>query len=89
MLIVAFEDDNREFIATDVQNILFRAKKMLRVGDGSNNKYGIYVTIINTSSCSYYLNRVYDTEANARKELERILNKIEEELFIGSHYMTI
>lgn len=88
MLIVAFEDDNREFIATDVQNILFRAKKMLRVGDGSNNKYGIYVTIINTS-CSYYLNRVYDTEANARKELERILNKIEEELFIGSHYTTI
>ncbi len=88
MLIVAFEDDNREFIATDVQNILFRAKKMLRVDDGSNNKYGIYATIINTS-CSYYLNRVYDTEAKARKELERILNKIEDELFIGSHYTTI
>lgn len=88
MLIVAFEDDNREFIATDVQNILFRVKKVWKVGDSSNNKYGIYATILNTSH-EYCLNRTYDTEAGARKELLRILSEIEGELFRDSKYAYI
>lgn len=88
MLIVVFEDDNKEFVATDVQNILFRVKKVWKVGDSSNNKYGIYATIINTSH-EYCLNRTYNTEAGARKELMRILSEIEGELFRDSHYVTI
>lgn len=88
MLIVVFEDDNKEFVATDAQNILFRVKKVWKVGDSSINKYGIYATILNTSH-EYCLNRTYDTEAGARKELMRILSEIEEELFRDSHYVTI